>query len=295
MEDRVETNGLALLRKPFLPHQVSKLPRPTKGRDVMDKLPKAKCHECGGWHATQNIIHLDYVGHAALTDRLLDADPRWSWEPLAYDATGVPLVDSAGGMWIKLTVCGVTRLGYGDAQGKTGADAMKERIGDALRNSAMRFGAALDLWHRGELHKDEEPFIDEPKGEPQNGSKDNASAKSPTKPSGTRLALENHIRDAGIDRTQFKCFLSEHGVLPVGDGYQAKGHLTLDDLPDAKAAALVRGWARTEHAFRGWLASLLEATVEDEAPTESEAGVDGNYPWEAETAEQEEVTDEATL
>jgi hypothetical protein len=34
---------------------------------------------------------------------------------------------------------------------------MKERIGDALRNAAMRFGAALDLWHKGDLHKDEEP------------------------------------------------------------------------------------------------------------------------------------------
>lgn len=59
-------------------------------------------------------------------------------------------------MWIRLTVCGVTRLGYGDAQGKTGGDAMKERIGDALRNAAMRFGAALDLWHKGILHMDEE-------------------------------------------------------------------------------------------------------------------------------------------
>ena len=32
---------------------------------------------------------------------------------------------------------------------------MKERIGDALRNAAMRFGAALDLWHKGELHVNE--------------------------------------------------------------------------------------------------------------------------------------------
>jgi hypothetical protein len=32
---------------------------------------------------------------------------------------------------------------------------MKERIGDALRNAAMRFGAALDLWHKGDLHLDE--------------------------------------------------------------------------------------------------------------------------------------------
>ena len=38
---------------------------------------------------------------------------------------------------------------------KSGGDAMKEIIGDALRNAAMRFGAALDLWHKGELHPDE--------------------------------------------------------------------------------------------------------------------------------------------
>jgi hypothetical protein len=46
----------------------------------------------------------------------------------------------------------VTRLGYGDSQGKTGGNAIKEAIGDALRNAGMRFGAALDLWHKGELH-----------------------------------------------------------------------------------------------------------------------------------------------
>jgi hypothetical protein len=33
---------------------------------------------------------------------------------------------------------------------------MKERIGDALRNAAMRFGAALDLWHKGDLHIEED-------------------------------------------------------------------------------------------------------------------------------------------
>jgi hypothetical protein len=61
-------------------------------------------------------------------------------------------MDGQGGMWIRLTVCGVTRLGYGHAGDKTGGDAIKEVIGDALRNAAMRFGAALDLWHKGDLH-----------------------------------------------------------------------------------------------------------------------------------------------
>ena len=71
-------------------------------------------------------------------------------------ANGLPVMDDMGGMWIKLTVCGVTRLGYGHAGSKTGGDAIKEVIGDALRNAAMRFGAALDLWHKGDLHADEQ-------------------------------------------------------------------------------------------------------------------------------------------
>lgn len=142
--------GLQLLREPFPEHQISLLPKPYK-KDS----PKGKCPECGGWHGLP-AVHLSYVGHAALTDRLLDCDENWSWEPISFGADGLPLLDRDGGMWIKLTVCGVTRLGYGDAQGKSGPDAMKERIGDALRNAAMRFGAALDLWHKGDLHKDDE-------------------------------------------------------------------------------------------------------------------------------------------
>jgi len=121
-------NGLAKLREPFPPNQISQRQQ-SRGGPM-----------------------LSYVGHAALTDRLLDADPQWNWEPLAFGPEGLPVIDTIGGMWIKLTVCGVTRLGYGDAQGKEGPNAIKEVIGDALRNAAMRFGAALELWHKGELH-----------------------------------------------------------------------------------------------------------------------------------------------
>ncbi len=150
--------GLALLRKPFPPHHISKLPKPTKQQTEEVKADYKKgirCQICGTWHHP-NAVHLDYVGHAALTDRLLDADPAWTWEPLAMSPEGLPVLDPLGGMWIRLTVCGVTRLGYGHAGEKTGGDAIKEVIGDALRNAAMRFGAALDLWHKGDLHKDEE-------------------------------------------------------------------------------------------------------------------------------------------
>jgi len=149
--------GLALLREPFSPNQISKLPKPTKAQTEQvraDYKNGVRCPVCGGWHHP-GVVHLDYVGHAALTDRLLDADPAWTWEPVATDEHGLPLLDRDGGMWIRLTVCGMTRLGYGDAGAKTGPDATKERIGDALRNAAMRFGAALDLWHKGVLHEAE--------------------------------------------------------------------------------------------------------------------------------------------
>lgn len=157
MTNKAEPSGLALLRVPFEPNQISKLPKPYS-RDST----KGNCQECGGYHGLP-AAHLDYVGHAALTDRLLNVDPEWTWEPVAFDERGLPALDNEGGLWIRLAVCGVTRLGYGDAQGKTGGNAMKERIGDALRNAAMRFGAALDLWHKGELHADNDSD-DRPKG-----------------------------------------------------------------------------------------------------------------------------------
>ncbi|MEQ1691406.1 MAG: hypothetical protein ABMA00_08990 [Gemmatimonas sp.] len=151
--------GLAELRKPFQPNQISKLPKPSKAQTEALKANfklGQRCAMCAGWHQP-DVVHLDYVGHAALTDRLLDADPMWSWEPLAFGPEGLPIIDTLGGMWIRLTVCGVTRLGYGDAGEKSGPNAIKEVIGDALRNAAMRFGAALELWHKGELHVEDKP------------------------------------------------------------------------------------------------------------------------------------------
>jgi hypothetical protein len=122
-ENSTPVTGLALMRVAFAANQIKQVPR-------------------GGG------VQLDYVGHAALTDRLLDVDPAWQWEPVAFSTDGLPKLDAIGGLWIRLTVCGVTRLGYGHAGAKQGGDAVKELIGDALRNAAMRFGAALELWHK---------------------------------------------------------------------------------------------------------------------------------------------------
>ena len=141
----------ALLRKPFPAASIGSLPRSTC-RKCSDSARKrcedhawvSACPMCHGNHSSATL-HLDYVGHAAVTDRLLAVDPGWSWEPFALDANGLPLLDSARNLWIKLTVCGVTRLGVGDGKNA------KECIGDAIRNAAMRFGVALDLWAKDDL------------------------------------------------------------------------------------------------------------------------------------------------
>jgi hypothetical protein len=153
-----QLDALATLSKPFDPEQISKLPKVTcnQCRDarfkVCDRHTRVKCAECKG-DLTSAHIHLDYVGHADITMRLLEADPLWTWEPLAFDADGLPKFDNNGGLWIRLTVAGHTRLGYGDAQKKTGPNATKEAIGDALRNAAMRFGAGTALWSKSDAAK----------------------------------------------------------------------------------------------------------------------------------------------
>lgn len=159
-QSKVVASPLAKLREPFPDNQISKLPKETgaqakqrKADQDAGKWPQ-KCEVCGNFHHPK-AVHLDYVGHAAATDRLLDTDLEWSWEPFALTPEGLPAFDRNGGLWIKLTVCGVTRPGYGSADGKQGGDAVKEIIGDAIRNAGMRFGMALDLWHKGDLHADE--------------------------------------------------------------------------------------------------------------------------------------------
>ena len=170
---------LAALRTAFKPEEIGKLPRVTcrrcseRGVDC-DKHAKAECAVCGNWLGKH--IHLDYVGHADVTLRLLEVDPEWDWQPKATDpdpdllkaavASGNAEIvqavignappkferDRSGspvGLWIKLTVGGVTRLGVGSCPSNQN-DAEKVLIGDALRNAAMRFGVAAALWAKGD-------------------------------------------------------------------------------------------------------------------------------------------------
>lgn len=244
--------GLELLRTPFPDHQIGKLPQPVAKKDVMDSLPKAMCAICHTYHATSKVIHLDYVGHAAVTDRLLDADPAWFWEPMAIGLDGLPVFDKKGGLWIWLTVVGVRRIGYGSAEAKSWSAPgafEKEIIGDAIRNAAMRFGVALELWHKGELHKTDagtpraDPEDDWP---PQDGSDEHTeparktparkSASQPVKPAakaaparsgqfvlpGQVKYLLQLVRSLKLTDAQLQAMLTRHQV----DGLGAEAKVT---------------------------------------------------------------------
>ncbi|RVU97018.1 hypothetical protein EII22_08785 [Coriobacteriales bacterium OH1046] len=158
----------ALLRKPFSQDEIETLPKYVGPKDADGKIPKAAygvCPECGRRHPMP-AVHLDYVGHAGITERLNDVDPDWNWEPVAFDEAGLPRYDAIGGLWIRLTVLGVTRYGYGDAQGKTGPNAVKEIIGDAIRNAAMRFGVATYLWSKSEKAEHAREYDERPREDP---------------------------------------------------------------------------------------------------------------------------------
>lgn len=157
---------LELLRRPFDKSEIEKLPRYT-GRKENGRVPRdayGLCMECGKRHPLP-AIHLDYVGHAGITDRLNEVDPWWNWRPLREYESGEPVRDHDGGMWIELTVLGITRRGYGDAQGKQGPNAIKELIGDAIRNAAMRFGVATYLWSKSERADQMREYVDPTRSE----------------------------------------------------------------------------------------------------------------------------------
>jgi hypothetical protein len=245
--------ALAKLREPFPEHQVSKLPKQVKKGDTdryscvkgTPNFSKASKDgvECGGYHAWS--VHLDYVGHAALTDRLLSTDLLWDWEPLAVDDTGLPQFDRNGGMWIRLTVAGVTRLGYGDSQGKTGPNAVKEAIGDALRNAAMRFGAALDLWHKGDLHDAaaEQGRDGLEAGANETPGRDWEAEAARCKTTAEYISLFNEAKKLKVDRETI-AKMREHGT-KLKEAEDAEAQRQLDE---ADAAAAARAHAESEAA-----------------------------------------------
>lgn len=75
--------ALEALQKEFPPELIGKLPKPTRKDNQ-----KGNCTECGKYHGLP-AVHIDYVGHAEITRRLLEVDPLWYWEPYANPEAGI--------------------------------------------------------------------------------------------------------------------------------------------------------------------------------------------------------------
>lgn len=186
---------------------------PEQSTKLRAEFPRERIHQLpkGG-------VMLDFVGHADVTDRLLEVDPEWYWEPFAVDAQGLPACDYVDGkpvgMWIRLTVCGTTRIGYGSVA-QNAFDAKKQLVGDALRNAAMRFGVALDLWSKSDLHDDQHP-------------QERPSPAAQRVPQAVSGAPKFMAPPAGLDHTNF------NPKYP-GDGYppnRVAQEIIRDILPD---------------------------------------------------------------
>lgn len=172
--------------------------------DLIDTLPK------GG-------VQLRYLSHAWVRKALQDHDPDWWWEPMGYDEHGQPVIerDSQGqpvGLWIWLHVLGTKRAGYGSVEpGKR--DAIKELIGDSLRNAAQPVcGGAL--WTRQKPEK-----------------------KAPAKTKEQKEDEAPHYeKQAGKDRYDRLC--EKYGDEPVKGALATFGVSTFSELTDVKEKAI---------------------------------------------------------
>lgn len=190
--------------------------------DLIDTLPKAG-------------MQLRYLSHVWVSRAFSEIDPEWWWEPMGYDDHGQPVLerDSQGqpvGLWIWLHLCGTKIPGYGSVEpGKR--DAIKELIGDALRNSGMRRGCGASLW-----------------------VKEKPSKKAPRKKEPLPAAVERnleHLRDqvdpphyekqAGKEargRGAFDRLVEEFGENPVCDSLKKFGITQFSGITPEKAYAI---------------------------------------------------------
>jgi len=195
---------------------------------------------------------LDFVGHADITKMLIEVDSEWTWEPVAFDADGLPAYRVENGMahmagW--MTIHGVRRLGIGSVMANK-PDLFKELASDYLRNAAMRFGFCLSLWTKQEWD-DVSYTSSTPVAKPAPVAK-----IEPVKPSDPLVSMDNIKRfvdackGAGLDHEQIA----------------KSAKIDLADLKESQMPALREAFAKAKELA----ASFAEEDVaqEDELPPE---------------------------
>lgn len=239
----------------------------------------SRCDVCRGAHSDATM-HIDFVGHADVTARLLEVDPLWFWEPFTPDEVNALPPRYREGLWIWLHVLGVKRAGFGHAENdrQRGGDEVKVAIGDALRNAAMRFGVALELWAKGDRDWSHAAAADgydnPPMDPPQPRAPDAEGAPQPWRGPDTATLLARIDADAqraGVTYEQ------------ATEKWRAARNLSLDDLDTvepwhlAPLADAVR--ARADEVVAE-LAARVPASGEAERPGDLDAG-DVPLPGEA--------------
>lgn len=127
------------LRDPFPPELISKLP------------------------ATNKRPALDYVGHAAVTDRLNTAAPGWTMSEPQFIVAIIDGQEHVMGVVCSMTIGTVTRWEVGDVDRPSEyGDEAKKALSNWIRRAGMRFGIALDLWAKEDLHSGVEQTLDGP-------------------------------------------------------------------------------------------------------------------------------------
>ena len=190
--------------------------------EMVDVLPK------GG-------VSLKYLDHAHVTRALLECDPTWYWEPIAMEIeTALPVLDRDDqgrpvGMWIYLHVCGVRRPGYGSIeyrevrgdQSPSADNAIKMIISDALKNAAMRFGVALNLW--GKDHEEKAPP---------------APRKAKATPLPTPVPEAHHEKEAG--KGAYEALVADHGKELVNGAMAMHGVARFSELTPERVGEIER-------------------------------------------------------
>lgn len=232
--------ALAVLREPFPEESIGQLVRiackackDSQRRRCERHNWVQRCDTCGGAH-TEAVAHIPYVGHAAVTDRLLAADPCWWWEPCNGFTGGMaPVIEERDRrvveMWIVLHVAGMHRYGVGTAP-INHEDRAKILIGDAIRNAAMRFGCALKEWSKTPLESqvaaDEVAPLADPEG-------DEPAPPAPKQATGRQV---RDMSDTGEERT-VDAATGEVSQLPLGELSPMQ---LLNQLPSRQMAKVAR-------------------------------------------------------
>ena len=149
----------------------------------------------------RNGINLAYVSHAEITRILIDIDPMWNWQPVAW-VEGRPAIHEANGvatMWGTLTLLGKSLVGVGSVRADK-PDLDKELVGDFLRNAAMRFGICLSLWSKQDWEAPRNNVNSVQVGYPSNATEIEKGKQAHPANVGQKNSVPDALSDAQIEQ-----------------------------------------------------------------------------------------------